>query len=118
MTVLGSEPRDLIAPMSKPTPEEQAKIDKYTIEQESAVKIYNRKLIEFPELVLPPEPVVKKKKKRGFMGGTNMSQMEHIEQEKITDDQGREIQFKKPNGDALSSKKPFFVTAKGKEVST
>lgn len=88
-----------------------AQNERFRIEQEEAIKLYELKLKEQPNLASPPVKEVKNKK-RNY--GTYMKKNDTIEQERITDDNGKEIKFKKPNVDKIPN--PLFVKMQGYEA--
>ena len=76
--------------------------------QELALELYETKKKEQPLLVEPTRKE-KKEKKKAYNWKTDAP----IEREKITDDKGKEIQFKRPDGDRLPN--TLFVKGKGSE---
>ena len=102
-------------PMSQPPPTLQAKIDKYKREHEAAYEIFLKKEKDYPMLVKPVVVKPPEKKKR-----ITYERIERavITKEKITDDQGRDIVFHRPNGDRIARKVPLFFEPFAQEVKT
>ena len=115
MTQLGTDKAKLI----EPTLQDAKEITQRVIDaklNDAAIAIYEEKVKKYPELAVikTEDPADKKKNKRNNMMGATRT-MDAIMKEKITDDLGREIEFKRPNGDKLANKRPFFVKPLGKE---
>lgn len=100
-----------------PAPESEEKLSilaEILKDQEAAISVYTRKLKEQPDLAKPRKQVEEKILKRGQPGYRD-SDVKLIDREKITDDQGKEIQLKKPNIDKIQKANPFFIHGKAEE---
>lgn len=89
----------------------KAQAERFRIEQEEAIKMYERKLKEQPNLASPAIKEVKGKR-RNY--GSYIKKQDEIQHEKITDDNGKEIKFKKPNVDRIPN--PMSVKMQGYEM--
>jgi hypothetical protein len=76
--------------------------------QDMALELYETKKKEQPLLVSPTKKEKKEKRKT-----YNWKENATIDREKITDDLGRDIAFKKPDGDRIPN--PFFKKFGGTE---
>lgn len=85
--------------------------ERFKIEQEEAIKLYEKKLKEQPNLASPAIKEVKGKRKNY---GSYIKKQEEIQHERITDDNGKEIKFKKPNVDRIPN--PMSVKMQGYEI--
>ena len=101
---------EVVAP-PPPMNQIQAKMEYQRAHQE-AVEIYNAKVKDFPELAGVRKKVVEDKDKRlarkSTVKGDSLKMSEGVLKETITDDRGREIVFKKPDGNRLSRVCPAF----------
>ena len=70
--------------------EKQAKMQEY------AMELWEKKKKEQPTLASPIKKQIVKKLRK-----VNWNEQRHINEEKITDDKGKEIIFKRPDGDKL-----------------
>lgn len=85
-------------PMSKPSTPEKLKLEKYMAEHQAALEVFHKKEQDYPMLTKPVEMKPPEKKRR--ISYTKMDTV-LITKEKITDDQGKEINFIRPSGDRI-----------------
>ena len=79
---------------------------------ERAHQIYEEKCKAWPELVKFEDPKEKMLKKKFTKEISSIQGLDSAIPERITDQNGKEIKFHKPNGDALNAKVPFTVKLK------
>lgn len=99
-----------------PSKEEIAKRKRYLQAQEEAHEMYEQKVQEYPELAgVKKKSELKNMKKMSTMKIGSAEKKEGIYKETITDDRGRLVEFRRPNGDKLAGYGPVFV--EGMQVS-
>ena len=82
----------------------------YQRAHQEALQLYNAKVKDFPELAGVRKKKMEEKRvpRRTTMKGDSLNFTDGVLKETITDDRGREIVFKKPDGNRLSRVCPAF----------